>query len=63
VDRGNVPYSVHSLTEDITDDVKGRFHGELECVSDKIRKYNMQLLLRDFGAKVGKGDILTKNLE
>ncbi|PNF39355.1 hypothetical protein B7P43_G18309 [Cryptotermes secundus] len=49
--------NVHTPTEDKIDDIKDRFHEELEHVSDKFPKYPMKILLRDFNAKVGREDI------
>jgi hypothetical protein len=49
--------NVHAPTEDKIDDVKGSFYKELESVFDKFLKYHMKILLRDFNAKVGRGDI------
>jgi hypothetical protein len=48
--------NVHAPTEDKTDDVKGSFYDELECVFDKFPKYQMKILL-DFNAKEGREDI------
>jgi hypothetical protein len=48
---------VHAATEDKTDDLKGSFYEELECVFDKFLKYHMKILLGDFSAKVGREDI------
>jgi exonuclease III len=48
--------NVHAPTEDKTDDVKDSFYEELERVSDKFPKLNMQILLGDFNAKVGRED-------
>jgi hypothetical protein len=50
--------NVHVPTEDETNDMKDRFHGELEQVFDKLPKYHMKILLGDFNAKVGREDIL-----
>jgi hypothetical protein len=36
--------------------VKDSFYEELERVFDKLLKYNMEMLLGDFNAKVGKED-------
>jgi hypothetical protein len=44
-------------TEDKTDDMKGSFYQELECVLDKFPKYHMIILLADFNAKVTREDI------
>jgi hydroxypyruvate isomerase len=46
--------NVHAPTEDKTDDVKGSFYEELECVSNKLLKYHMKFLLEYFSAKVGR---------
>jgi hypothetical protein len=43
---------LHAPTEDKTDDVKDSFYEELERVFDKFPKYHMNILLRDFNAKV-----------
>jgi hypothetical protein len=40
-------------TEDKTDDVKGSFYNEIQCVFVKFPKYHMKMLLGDFSAKVG----------
>jgi hypothetical protein len=50
--------NVHAPTEDKTDNVKNSFYEELERVLDKVPKYFMKLLLRDFNVKVGREDIL-----
>jgi hypothetical protein len=49
--------NVHTLTEDKTDDVKGSFYEELECVFDKFPKHHMKMLLGDINTNVGKEDI------
>jgi hypothetical protein len=49
--------NVHNPTEDKTDDVKGRFYEELECVFDKSHKYHMKILFGDFNDKAGREDI------
>jgi hypothetical protein len=38
--------------------VKDSFYEELERVFDKFPKYHTKILLRDFNAKLGRGDIL-----
>jgi hypothetical protein len=55
--------NVHAPTEDKTDDVKGSFYKELECVFDKSPKYHMQILLGNFSAKVGEKDIFKPTIE
>jgi hypothetical protein len=52
-----VVLNVHAPTEDKTDDGKGSFYEELECVFDRFPKYHMKILLGDFNAKVGREDI------
>jgi hypothetical protein len=49
--------NVHAPTEDKTDDMKGSFYKEFEHAFDKLPKYHVKMLLRDFNAKVGKEDI------
>jgi exonuclease III len=52
----------HAPTEDKTDDVKESFYEELERVFDKFPKYHMKILLGDFNAKVGRQDMLNRQL-
>jgi hypothetical protein len=53
-----IPFlNVHAPTEDKIDDMKNSFYEELECVFNKFPKYNMEILLGDFSAKVGTEDI------
>jgi hypothetical protein len=49
--------NAHAPTEDNTDDVKGSFYEELECVFDSFPKYSMNILLGEFYSKLGKEDI------
>jgi hypothetical protein len=49
-------------TEDKIDDIKDRFYEELEHVLDKFPKYHMNILLRDFNAKVGREDIFKRTI-
>jgi hypothetical protein len=49
--------NVHAPTEDKIDDMKDRFYEQLEQVFDKFPMYHMNISLRDFNAKVGKGEI------
>jgi hypothetical protein len=44
--------NVHASSEEKIDDIKDRFHEELEHVFDKFPKYHMKILLGDFNAKV-----------
>jgi hypothetical protein len=55
--------NIHAPTEDKTDDVKGSFYEELECVFDKFLKCHMEILLEDFNAKVGREDIFKPTIE
>jgi hypothetical protein len=50
--------NVHAHTEDKIDDVKDSFYEELERIFDKFSTYYMNILLRDFSAKVGREDIV-----
>jgi exonuclease III len=50
--------NVHAPCEDKSDDVKDSFYEELACVFDQFPRYNMNILLGNFNAKVGKEDIL-----
>jgi endonuclease/exonuclease/phosphatase family metal-dependent hydrolase len=49
--------NVHAPTEDKTDDVKDSFYEEVQRMFDKFPKYQMEILLGDFNAKVGREDI------
>jgi hypothetical protein len=49
--------NVHAPTEDKIDNLKDRFHEELEQVFDKFPKYHKNIFLLDFRAKVGRDDI------
>jgi hypothetical protein len=49
--------NVHAPTEDIIDNMKDSFFEELEHLFDKFPKYYMKILLGDFNAKVGRGNI------
>jgi hypothetical protein len=55
--RHIIVQNVHAPTEYKTDDVKGSFYEEMECMFDKFPKYHMKILLGDFNAKVGWEDI------
>ncbi|PNF13763.1 hypothetical protein B7P43_G13144 [Cryptotermes secundus] len=46
--------NVHAPTKDQIDDMKGSFCDELERVFHKFPKYNIKILLGEFGAKLGK---------
>jgi hypothetical protein len=48
---------IHAPTADKIYDVKNSFYKDLEHVFDKFLKYHMQMLLKDFNAKVGREDI------
>jgi exonuclease III len=49
--------NVHTPCEDTGDDGKDSFYEELGCVFDQFCRYNMQILLGDFNAKVGRENI------
>jgi hypothetical protein len=54
--------NVHVPTEDKRDDTKDSFCEELEGVLDQFPKYNMQILLGYFNAKVGSEFFLNRPL-
>jgi hypothetical protein len=43
---------VHAPCEDMRDDVKDSFYEELACVFGQFSRYDMNILLGDFNAKV-----------
>jgi hypothetical protein len=47
----------HAPTEGKSDDSKDRFYQVLEQVFHHIPKYQMEILLGDFNAKLGRDDI------
>jgi hypothetical protein len=57
-----VVLNIHAPTEYKTDDVKDSFYEELERMFDKFPKYHMKFLLGDLSAKVGREDILNRQL-
>jgi hypothetical protein len=48
---------VHSVTEEESDCIKDSFYEELEHVYYQFPKYNLNILLGDFNAQVGRDDI------
>jgi hypothetical protein len=54
--------NVHAPTEDNIDCVKDSFYEELERIFDKFPKYHMKILLGDLNAKVGREDMLNRQL-
>jgi hypothetical protein len=54
--------NVHAPTKDQSDDVKDSFYEEVEHVFDKFPKDHMKILLGDFNAKVGRGDIFKPSI-
>jgi hypothetical protein len=54
--------NAHAPTDDKTDDVKGSFYEELEHVFHKFFKYYTKSLMGDFNARVGKQNILSRQL-
>jgi hypothetical protein len=54
--------NVNTPTEDKTDDVKDSLYKELERVFDKFPKHHTKVLLGDFSTKVGREDILNRQL-
>jgi hypothetical protein len=53
----DIVLNVRAPTEDKDDDTKDSFYEELEQVFDRFPRYHMKILLGDFNAKVGRGDI------
>lgn len=51
--------NAHAPTENKYDDTKQSFYEELESIFDQFRKYQMEILLGDCSAKVGKEGIFT----
>jgi hypothetical protein len=49
--------NVHAPCEDKGDDVKGSFYEELGRVFDQFLRYDINILLGDLNAKVGREDI------
>ena len=49
--------NVHSPSEEESDGLKDSFYEELEQVFDHFPKYDMEILLGDFNAKVGRENI------
>jgi hypothetical protein len=49
----DIVLNVHATAEDKSDDKKGSFCRELECVFDELLKYHMKILL-DFKQKWGE---------
>jgi hypothetical protein len=53
----NIVLNIHAPTGDKIDNIKDRFHDELEQVFEKFPKYPMKNLLGEFNAKIGREDI------
>jgi exonuclease III len=49
--------NVHAPCEDMSKDIKDSFYEELGCVFDQFPRYDMNILLGDFNAKVGRENI------
>jgi hypothetical protein len=49
---------MHAPIEKKSDDLKHRFYEELDYVSEHFPKYHVNILLRNFNAKLKEGDIL-----
>jgi hypothetical protein len=50
----NTVVNVHAPWEDTSDDIKDSFYKELGRVFDQFPRYDMNILLGDFNAKVGR---------
>jgi hypothetical protein len=53
--------NVYAPCEDTSDDIKDTFYEELGRVFDQFHRYDMEILLGDFSANVGREDILNKS--
>jgi exonuclease III len=49
--------NVHAPTEDKDDVIKDKFYEELEQVFGQLPRYHMKILMGNFNAKVGRGNI------
>ena len=54
--------NVHAPSEEKSDSSKDSFCEELEQVLDHFPKYHMKIILRDFNAKVGRGNIFKQTI-
>jgi hypothetical protein len=52
-----IALNVHAPAEDKCDDTEDSFHEEMERILHKFPKYDTNILLGDFNAKVGREDI------
>jgi hypothetical protein len=52
-----IALNVHASCVDNSDDVKDCFYEKLERVLDQFPRYDMNILLGDFNAKVGREEI------
>jgi exonuclease III len=52
-----VVLNVHAPYEDKSDDIKDKFYEELTRVFDQLSRYDINISLGDFNAKVGREDI------
>jgi hypothetical protein len=57
-----VVLNVHASTEDKINYVKDSFYEDFGRVFNKFPKYHMKILLGDFNAKIGRKDILNRQL-
>jgi hypothetical protein len=48
--------NVHASIEDKNDDTD-RFYRDLECIFYKFHRYHTKIMLGEFSAKVGRGDV------
>jgi hydroxypyruvate isomerase len=56
----DIVLNVHAPIEDKSDFTKVTFYKELEYVFDQFPKYHIKVFLGDFNAKVGGGEIFSK---
>jgi exonuclease III len=55
--------NTHVPTEEKSGDSKHSFYEELEQVFDRFPKYHKEILLGDFNAKLGRGDIFKPKIK
>jgi len=53
----SIVFNVHAPIEENSEDSKGSVYEKLEQVFNHFPKYHMKILLGEFNAKLGRGDI------
>jgi hypothetical protein len=54
--------NVLAISEDKVDYIKGRFYEEIERLFDQLSVYHTQILLGNFNAKLGRGNIFQQKI-